>query len=599
MSAAPKQGIARLLARGGIAAPLALAALLWAVFVLPHASDYVVRVLTVAGTYALLALGFGFVFGQAGALSLAQGTFMGVGAYVSGILAVRWGVPFDAALPASIGLPVLLALIAGVPVLRLQTHYFALATLLIGQVVLLIAVQWESLTGGANGIGGIPGLSLFGWPLHSRLAALLLVWAFVAAGGLLAWHLGRGRLGIAYAVLRGQPVAARAIGIDTGTLRLLAFLLSAGYAGLAGSLYVRAIGVLSPDILGFPVMVTCLTIAVVGSRRRVAGAILGAVLIVELPEWARFLRDDYLLAYGCILLLVIVAIPEGLTETADRWLARLLPPPPRPLPAPAPLPTAHVSPRGETLLEVSGLVRRFGGVRALDGVSLDLHGGEVLGLIGPNGSGKTTLVNVVTGIFPPDAGTVRFAGRDIAGLAPHRIARLCIARTFQTAALAPDLSALDNVAIARDAARLGFWRALRARGTEKAAAEAEAMGLLVRMDAAAHALAPAGTLPPGIARRVEIARALAVRPRVLLLDEPAAGLNEEEQADLARRLRTIAAEGVAIVVIEHNMPFLAPLADRLICLDRGRVIAAGLPDAVTSDPRVIEAYLGTPRAVAS
>jgi len=597
MSGTPSQGFARLLARGGIAAPLAFAALLWAAFVLPHASDYVVRVLTVAGTYALLALGFGFVFGQAGALSLAQGTFMGVGAYVSGIMAVRWGAPFDAALPASIGLPVLLALIAGVPVLRLQTHYFALATLLIGQVVLLIAVQWESLTGGANGIGGIPGLSLFGWPLHSRLAALLLVWAFVAAGGLLAWHLGRGRLGIAYAVLRGQPVAARAIGIDTGTLRLLAFLLSAGYAGLAGSLYVRAIGVLSPDILGFPVMVTCLTIAVVGSRRRVSGAILGAVLIVELPEWARFLRDDYLLAYGCILLLVIVAIPEGLTETADRWLARLLPPPPRPLPAPAPLPLISAPARGETLLEVSGLVRRFGGVRALDGVSLDLRGGEVLGLIGPNGSGKTTLVNVVTGIFRPDAGTVRFAGRDIAGLTPHRIARLGIARTFQTAALAPDLSALENVAIARDAARLGFWRALRARGAEKAAAEAEAMGLLVRMDAAAYALAPAGTLPPGIARRVEIARALAVRPRVLLLDEPAAGLNEEEQADLSRRLRTIAAEGMAIVVIEHNMPFLAPLVDRLICLDRGRVIAAGLPDAVTSDPQVIEAYLGTPRTV--
>ena len=487
-------------ARGGIAVPLSVIALLWAAFVLPHASDYVLRVLTVAGTYALLALGFSFIFGHAGALSLAQGTFMGVGAYVSGILAARWGIPFDAALPASVGIPVLLALLVAIPVLRLQTHYFALATLLIGQVVLLIAIQWESVTGGANGIGGVPGLSLFGLPLHTRLAAALMVWSLVALGALLAWHLMRGRLGTGFAVLRTQPVAARAIGIDTGMLRLLAFLLSAGYAGLAGSLYVHAIGVLSPDILSFPVMVTCLTIAVVGSRRRVAGALLGAVLVVELPEWARFLRDDYLLAYGCILLLVIVALPDGLIETVERWLARLWTAPSPPLPTPRSMPLRPASASDGAVLEVANLARRFGGVRALDGVSFDLRAGEVLGLIGPNGSGKTTLLNVVTGIFPPDAGSVRFAGANITRLPPYRIARLGIARSFQTAALAPDISVLDNVAIARGAARLGLWRALRASAREDTDTKAEAMALLGRMGAADHALSVAGTLPPGIAR---------------------------------------------------------------------------------------------------
>src|SRR6202789_414677 len=177
------------LARAGIALPLALVALAYAVLVLPHASDYALRVLAVAGTYALLALGYGFIFGHAGALSLAQGTFMGVGAYVSGILAVRYGVGFDAALPASIGLPVLLALLVAIPVLRLQTHYFALATLLIGQIVLLAATQWESMTGGANGIGGVPPPSLFGHPIEGRLPQLLLVWALVAAGALLAWRI--------------------------------------------------------------------------------------------------------------------------------------------------------------------------------------------------------------------------------------------------------------------------------------------------------------------------------------------------------------------------------------------------------------------------
>ena len=259
------------LKRGGVAVPMALLGVAYAVLVLPQASNYTMRVLAIAGIYALLATGYRFIFGLAGALSLAQGTFMGLGAYISGILATRYGIPFDLALPASIGGPVGVALLVAIPVLRLQTHYFALATLLIGQVALLAATQWQSVTGGANGIGGVPPLSLLGYPITSRLGALLLVWSAVSAGALLAWQAGRGRLGDAFAVLRADPAAARAIGIDTGLLRLTAFLLSAAYAGLAGSLYVHALGVLSPDVLGFPVMVTCLTIAVVGSRLRVAG----------------------------------------------------------------------------------------------------------------------------------------------------------------------------------------------------------------------------------------------------------------------------------------------------------------------------------------
>ena len=581
------------LARGGAALPLALAGAAYAALVLPHASGYALRVLAVAGTYALLAIGYRFIFGLAGALSLAQGVFMGVGAYVSGIAATRYAIPFDLALPASIGLPVLLAALISIPVLRLQTHYFALATLLIGQIALLAATQWQSVTGGANGIGGVPGLSVLGMSLAGRMPTLLAIWTCVALGAALAWQIGRGRLGDAFALLRTNPAVARSVGIDTGMLRFVAFLLSAAYAGLAGSLYVHALGVLSPDVLGFPVMVTCLTIAVVGSRLRVAGAIAGAVAVIELPEWVRFLRDDYLLAFGCILLLVVVAVPGGLVEWAEAILARFWVAPPSPLPAAAPVPTA-VPPTSDVLLAIDGLGRSFGGVRALHGVSLTLHPGEVLGLIGPNGSGKTTLLNAVTGIFPPGAGRVRLDGRDITGRAPYAIARLGIARTFQTAALAPLLSALDNVALARRAPSLGLRTALLTGAADRHQARAEAMALLARLGAEADAATPAGALPPGTARRVEIARALATAPRVLLLDEPAAGLNETEQADLAQRLRSIARDGVALLVIEHNMPFLAPLADRMVCLDHGETIAAGTPQAVQSDPRVIEAYLGTP-----
>ena len=549
------------LARAGVAGPLLVAALAYGAIALPSASPYALRVLTLAGVYAILALGYRFIFGLAGALSLAQGTFMGVGAYAAGILAVRWDVPFGLALPIAIFVPVLLALLVGSAVLRLQTHSFALATLLVGRIALLVAEQWTDVTGGSGGLGGVP-------PLAGRGTTLGIVWALVAAAAIPAWQLGRGRLGGRFALLRTSPDAARAVGIDTGALRLLAFVLSAAYAGLAGSLYVHVVGVLSPDVLGFPVSVTVLTIAVVGSRLRVAGAVAGAVLLTELPEWARFLREDSTLAFGCLLLLVVVLLPGGLLEAADRLLNRVWEAPTPPLPAPAQ--TSH-HPTGE-VLEVDGISCAFGGVRALRGVSLQLRPGEVLGVIGPNGSGKTTLLNVLSGLYRPDAGAVRLGSSVLTGRLPHQIARRGIARTFQTPVLVPGMTLLDNVALA--------------------CSPPEAMALLLRLGVAADALSQADAVPPGVARRTEIARALATAPSVLLLDEPAAGLSEAEATDLRLRLRALADEGLAILAVEHSLPFLLPLADRLLCLDGGEAIAAGPPGAVRADPRVVQAYLG-------
>ena len=569
-------------------------------------SGYDLRVFTIVGIYALLALGYQFIFGHAGALALTQGCFFGVGAYVTAILATRYGLAGHWTLVLSAVVPVMLAAIVAAPVLRLESHYFALATLGIGQVMLLIAIAWQDVTGGSNGLSGIPPLEVAGFAFSRGYGMLGAVWFFVILGGWLSRRITRGLYGAALGIARENPIAAQSIGIDTASLRFATFLLSALFAGVAGALYAHTIRVVSVEALEFPIMVACLTMVVVGGRTSVAGAILGALLIVNLPEWFRALEKFYLIAYGLALLVMIVVAPEGLVGLARRLRTRLLPP--GPAVAPPPLqrdetvsssrPTAHVP--GEVLLEVRGVVKRFGGLVALDGVSLAVRAGEIFGLIGPNGLGKTTLVNVVSGIYRADGGTVVLQGDHVTRTPSFRIARAGVARTFQNINLVDDMSAIDNVAVARFGHEgAGLAKALLTTRMDAAweRARAHAMHLLRELGVEDVALQPAGGLAYGIKRKVEIARALALDPVLLLLDEPAAGLNEAEQLDLASRLRGFAGKGLSVLVIEHNMPFLLPLVDRLACLDRGAVIAAGTADEVRRDPRVVAAYLGAPQEV--
>jgi branched-chain amino acid transport system permease protein len=573
--------------RGGIRLPLLIGAALLIGYALLFGSPYHVRLLTVSGIYALMVLGYQFIFGQAGALALTQGAFFGLGAYVTAILGSRLGADFAVTFPLSIALPAVVAALIAVPVLRLESHYFALATLGVSQVLLLVAIKWEALTGGANGLTGVPGIVLFGAALPRGWPMLLVVWSLVALGAALAWRVTRGLTGRAFHLMRENGLAAQSIGLDTGRLRLLALVLSAAYGGAAGALYAHTLRIVSTEILEFPVMVACLTMTVIGGRTRIAGAILGAVLLIHLPEWLRVLDRLYLIAYGALLLLMIIVAPFGLIGALERWRARLAPeklpsaPPPRALP-PSASPSA-VSP----LLAVRAVAKRFGGVQALSGVELAVEPGEIVGLIGPNGSGKTTLVNVITGVYRADEGAIVLAGRDITGLAVHDIACAGIARTFQNLNLVDDMTVLDSVAVAR-------WRdrdLTRARG--------HAMTLLEELDLGDVAMLPCGGLAQGLRRRIEIARALALAPRLLLLDEPAAGLNPSEQRDLAARLRRLAGGGLSLLVIEHNMPFLMPLVSRMVCLDQGQLIASGTPAEIRRNARVIEAYLGTPEAGAA
>ena len=558
----------------GLRLPYLAGAVLLAAYALIGADAYALRLLTIAGSYALMVIGYQLVFGHAGALSLAQGAFFGIGAYVTAILADRYGLDAALTLPLSALVPALLAAVVAAPVLRLESHYFALATLGIAQLVLLAAVNWEGLTGGANGLPGIPTLRLAGLDVERGLPLAAAVWAAVAIGGALAWRLTRGRTGRALAFLRAAPLGAAAAGIDAGRLRFAAFLASAAYGGAAGAFYIHAVGVVSPEAVGFPIMVACLSMAVIGGRLRIAGAVLAALLLIHLPEFFRFLERHYLIAYGAATLAVIVFAPSGLIGAAEA-LRRRLPgaAPPAPTRTAAPPPPSG---RGaaDVTLRAEALVKRFGGVLAVDGVDLAVRAGEIVGLMGPNGSGKTTLANLIGGFERPDSGRVRLASDDLTGLAPFRIARAGIGRSFQT-------PALPDAATAREAVAAAFG------------GDADrAVGFLDMLDVGAAAAQPCGALPHGVRRRVEIARALAADPAFLVLDEPAAGLTGAEARALAARLQGLAESGLGLLVIEHDMPFLLGLADRVVCLDRGRVLADGAPDAVRRDPRVVAAYLG-------
>jgi branched-chain amino acid transport system permease protein len=583
----------------GIRLPLALFAVAVAVYAVFFAGPYDLRVLTLCGIYTLFVVGFQFVFGHAGAVSLAQATFFGIGGYITGILSTQFGATFPVTFTLSITGPALLAAVIAVPVLKLEEHYFSLATLGIGLVVVLVAIQWSDVTGGTNGLPGIPSIELFGFAIADRRSVLWFVWAIVAIGCLIAVLAMRGLCGQAYHLMRENREAAASLGLNTGELRFGAFILSAAYGGAAGALLAHVIHVVSPENLDLALMVTCLTMTVIGGRTRVTGAILGATLIVYLREWFRVLENYYMIAYGTAALAVLILAPYGLVGAIERLLVVLFgqprPKPPR-VPAQAARETARsVATAVGPLLAIDDVALSFGGVRALDGISFALQQGEIAGLIGPNGSGKTTLLNVISGFYACDQGRVRLLDRDITQMPAYAIARLGIARTFQHVNLIDELSVLDNIAVARAGADGGgLLRAITTIGHDRylEAARQIAMTAADRLGIAHLVMERCGHLPYGIRRRVEVARALATDPQLLLLDEPAAGLNEQEQRDLADRVRTLAGGGVTVLVIEHNLVFLGALAERLICLDRGRVIASGLPDSVRREPAVIEAYLG-------
>ncbi len=541
---------------------------------------YYLNIIMQAVTYAIGVSGLVVVLGYCGQISLTQAGFLGIGAYVLALMTTKLGIPFLAAIPAAMAICGLLGLLLGFASLRLGGHYLAMVTISFQVILTLVLSNWISLTGGPDGISGIPRpAGLAGAHAYLGLCLVLLVCTM-----LYAWRLKLSRLGRAMQAVRDNEIAAGTCGIHVFRTKVVAFGISAVLGGLGGALFAGAFSYISPDQFTFDESVVMLTMALLGGVQSPFGALLGTFALVILPEWLRFLKQAYLAFYGGAVILIMIFMPEGVWGWAARRFGRAARPIGDWAVPPLPLLSVQEDGAGEPALEVENLARYFGGVKALDGVSFAVRRGSVHALIGPNGSGKTTFLNVVSGLYRASSGTVRLGGATLDRMPPHERTRRGMTRTYQNIRVFRGLTVLENVMIGAE--RPG--NDVR----EPAAVMARALAALDFVGLRREAPTPVGALPYGHQRYVEIARALAGSPDVLLLDEPAAGLNSTEKQELSLLLRRLHGHGLTILVIEHDMKLIEAVADHITVLNFGKCIADGTPRDVLSHPDVIAAYLG-------
>jgi branched-chain amino acid transport system ATP-binding protein/branched-chain amino acid transport system permease protein len=547
----------------------------------------------------IVTLGLDILVGWTGQISLGHAGLYAVGAYGSALAATRLGWPFWASAPLGVALAGLIGAALALPSLRAKGPYLAMVTIAFGFMAEVTANRW-SFTGGPMGIMSIPGPAL---PDGSEMSATQYFWLIAGIAllcHLFAANLFRSRIGRTLLALQGSEIAAETVGINVYRYKVLAFVVSSVYAGIGGVFFAHQNGFINSDTFVFSLSVSLLTSALMGGSGTLYGPLVGSVILNLIPTVFASLHDYHLYIYGGIILVTIVFLPKGIVGSLRQMPAvrRRRRPPAAIEPDPSALDFARGAAERGDVLALRGLAKSFGGVRALSGVDIAIAPGTVHGLIGPNGSGKSTLVNVVTGVYRADAGEVLLGGRALPPQGPHRMARHGITRTFQSIRLFGELSVLENVMVGFHLQLAGgFWAQLlqtRAAVDEERNFRRKAMALLAFVGIAERAHDRAQDLSYGQQRLLEIARALAVRPRVLMLDEPAAGVNPTELHHLARLIGDIKGAGVTLLVIEHHMELIMGISDMISVLDFGQKIAEGSAAAIREDVKVIEAYLGAP-----
>jgi ABC-type branched-subunit amino acid transport system ATPase component/ABC-type branched-subunit amino acid transport system permease subunit len=547
---------------------------------------------------AVMAVGWNIVAGFAGYVSLGQSAFLGLGAYTVGIISQHVAVSPMMLAPLGGVVSAAVAVLLGFTIMRAREHAFVIITIAFLFLMQAVGLNWRGLTGGSNGIR----LPLPGWDADlGNVPFYYVMFALMALSVLMAWWIRRTKLGMGLVAIREDEDKAAAIGVRTSVYKILAFVASGTLIGVAGGVYAYFLTFIDPR--GMFDILTSVQIALatlLGGRGTIWGPVLGAFLIVPMNELTVDISANLgsgqgvrLFVFGLALMIVVLFLPRGLIPTIRAAVERRRPRevaferrpalPSRPEPSPAP-----VASPAAALLEVEGLVRRFGGVTAVDACSFRVAEGSVTALIGPNGSGKTTVFNLVTGMMRADAGEIRLGGRRIDRMVPWERAYLGVGRTFQLTRLFPQLTVLENVV-----APLREFRWAGLAGDSVSGPEARrAEELLDFVGMAPFARQPAGQLSFGQQKLVELAQALMLEPRLVLLDEPAGGVNPGMIERITELIRELNRQGLTFLIVEHNLPVVLDLCDPILVVARGRVIAEGHPQEIQSDQAVLDAYLG-------